>query len=125
MPDSRSFILVGHCRPDVFMLKTAVSRAVPDAQVEAINDEAALEEHLSSDSVLLVNRILDGRFSSEDGVALIGQVSGREDPPVSILISNYEDAQAEAVAVGALPGFGKTELYDGETAQILREAASG
>ena len=69
--------------------------------------------------------MLDGRFDFEDGIALIGQVSGREDPPVSILISNLADAQAESVAAGARPGFGKSQLYDGETAQILREAASG
>ena len=125
MPDSRSFILVGHCRPDVFMLKTVVSRAVPDAQVHAVNDEASLNGHLSAASVLLVNRVLDGRFSSEDGIALIGQVSGREDPPVSILISNFEDYQAEAVAAGAKRGFGKSDLYHDETAEILREAASG
>ena len=123
MPDSRSFILVGHCRPDVFMLKTVVSRAVPDARIEAVNDEAALNTHLRADSVLLVNRVLDGGFDLDNGIELIKQVSAGENGPVSILVSNFDEAQAEAIAAGARRGFGKGDLYHVDTAEILRGAA--
>ena len=43
--------------------------------------------------------------------------------PASPPISNYPEAQAEAVAAGALPGFGKAELHDPRTAELLRSAA--
>jgi len=123
MPDSRSFILVGHCRPDVFMLKTVVSRAVPEAEIHAVNDETSLNGHLSAGSVLLVNRVLDGGFNLDNGIELIKQVSAGENGPVSILVSNFDEAQAEAVAAGARRGFGKSDLYHAETSEILRRAA--
>ena len=39
-----------------------------------------------------------------------------------MLVSNYHDAQQAAVAVGAVPGFGKRELGTPKAAQLLREA---
>ena len=39
-----------------------------------------------------------------------------------MLVSDKPDAQAEAVAKGALPGFGKAGLRHPETAQRIRAA---
>jgi hypothetical protein len=39
-----------------------------------------------------------------------------------MLVSNYPDAQAAAVAAGALPGFGKREIGQPRVAQLIREA---
>ena len=39
-----------------------------------------------------------------------------------MLVSNYPDAQADAVANGALPGFGKRELGSPRVAELIREA---
>ena len=36
-----------------------------------------------------------------------------------MLVSNFEDAQAEAEAAGALPGFGKTQMYDPRTRERI------
>ena len=41
-----------------------------------------------------------------------------------MLVSNYPDAQAEAIAAGALPGFGKRELGSERVTKLLREALS-
>jgi hypothetical protein len=38
-----------------------------------------------------------------------------------MLVSNYGDAQADAVAIGALRGFGKVELRDPATRDRLAE----
>jgi two-component system, chemotaxis family, chemotaxis protein CheY len=63
--------------------------------------------------LVLVNRVLDGDGSS--GLDLIRAI--KADPELAgvpvMLVSNYEDAQAEAKAVGALPGFGKADLRHG------------
>jgi CheY-like chemotaxis protein len=59
---------------------------------------------------VLVNRVLDADGSS--GLELIRALKAEEqlrDVPV-LLVSNYEDAQAQAVQAGAVPGFGKAEL---------------
>ena len=106
------------------MLKTAVGRALPEATIVSVNDVDALGEYRTPASLLLVNRELDGGFDSRSGIELIQQVIQQDDPPVVMLISNYEDAQQEALAAGATLGFGKTQLYDQSTTQLLREAAS-
>jgi hypothetical protein len=38
----------------------------------------------------------------------------------AMLVSNYEDAQQEAVAAGAVPGFGKSALYGPLVAERVR-----
>jgi two-component system chemotaxis response regulator CheY len=62
-------------------------------------------------ALVLVNRVYDGDGSS--GMDLIRRMKG--DPTLQavpvMLVSNYEDAQEEAVAAGAAPGFGKSALY--------------
>ena len=123
MTESPTFVLVGHCGPDAHLLKSAVSRAVPEATIAMANDERKLKSHLHGGAVLLVNRELDGSFDAEDGVALIAGVMAGDDPPTAMLISNYADAQETAVAVGARPGFGKSAVYKESTKGLLRSAA--
>jgi hypothetical protein len=40
----------------------------------------------------------------------------------TMLVSNYPEAQQEALAAGALPGFGKRELSTPRVTQLLRNA---
>ena len=126
MSAAPGFVLVGHCGPDVFMLKTAVGRAFPGAGavVEMANDDHSIGAHVDAGRVLLVNRVLDGRFQSRSGVELIRSILSRQPGAVTMLVSNHEDAQEEAVAAGARPGFGKRELYDERTMQLLRDAVT-
>jgi CheY-like chemotaxis protein len=60
--------------------------------------------------LVLVNRVFDG--DGTPGVDLIRAI--KADPKLAaipvMLVSNYQDAQAEARALGALPGFGKADL---------------
>ena len=121
--EGRTVVLVGHCFPDRFMIKSAIKRAVPGSSLETVNEEKGLEPYLNGSAVLLVNRELDGTFVTDSGIELIEQVMKGDDPPVTILISNYEDAQTHAEAAGANPGFGKSDLYEARTVEILRTAA--
>ena len=104
------------------MLKTAVGRALPEASIVSVNDVDALSEYRTPETLFLVNRELDGRFHSQSGIVLIGEIAQQPDGPVMILISNLEDAQAQAVAAGAKPGFGKSQLYDKSTTDMLTGA---
>jgi len=106
------------------MLKTAVGRPIPGASIVFVNDADTLSEYLTSDSLLLVNRELDGQFDTQSGIDLISEVAQQTDGPVTMLISDLEDAQSQAVAAGAKPGFGKSQLYEESTAEILRESMS-
>ncbi|MCP4014124.1 MAG: hypothetical protein GY728_13550 [Phycisphaeraceae bacterium] len=114
---------VGHCTPDAWMLRTAVQRVLPDAEVHPVNDETELRERIAGSSgpmVLLVNRLLDGRFPHADGIELIEAHGGGA--VAAALISNLEASQASAEAVGGVAGFGKTALNDAGTAEKLRNA---
>jgi hypothetical protein len=42
--------------------------------------------------------------------------------PIPVLISNYPEAQAAAIAAGARPGFGKQSLYAEETKVAIKSA---
>lgn len=106
------------------MLASAMRRIVPESPVVIANDPDSLTSHLNDDAVLLVNRVLDGAFETESGTVLIKDISARANPPVMLLISNFESAQAEAVAAGARPGFGKSQLYQENTVSIMRSAVA-
>ena len=105
------------------MLRTAVQRVLPDADVHPVNDEDELRERIEGSTgpmVLLVNRLLDGRFPYGDGIELIEAHAGR--PVAALLISNLDESQAAAESAGAVIGFGKTALNDADTAAKLRDA---
>ncbi len=122
MRHPKTVVLVGHCSPDMFMLKTAVSRALPEATIVSVNDVDALGEYRTPEALLLVNRELDGRFHTQSGIDLISEITQQKDGPVTMLISDLQDAQAQAIAAGAKPGFGKTQLYDKSTTDLLTGA---
>ena len=122
MNRSRIFVLVGHCWADHTVLTSTLTGAVPDATIVRANDTAALDKQLNDHrdgTVLLVNRVLDGRFDTGSGVELIRQLAEGDAAPAMMLISDYPEAQAEAVAAGALEGFGKSQLRDPRTADKI------
>lgn len=71
-------------------------------------------------ALVLVNRQLDGDGSS--GVALIEKLQSLSPDVPMMLVSDKPDAQADAVAKGAIPGFGKSALRHPETTQRIQEA---
>jgi len=116
---NQTIALVGHCGPDMFMLTTAVQRIAPDATLVTVNDTTSLDAHVADGAVLLVNRVLDGMFESDDGIDLIRRVTNGDGNARALLISNLPEAQDAAIEAGAAPGFGKSQLYDASTAERL------
>lgn len=120
-----TFVLVGHCGPDTYLLKSAVQRAVPGAAVVSAESRAALESLVGAGSVLLINRVIEeDDFDTSSGIELIRWVRSLQGEPVALLISNHADAQAEAEAAGASQGFGKKEVNSARAADALRAAAT-
>jgi len=102
-------VLVGHCGIDRAMLGHTLRKLSGGIPVTNANDLRALEQAATSDSLLLVNRVLEHGLGTSSGLDLIRDLAGREHPPQMMLVSNYEDAQQQAVEAGALPGFGKAD----------------
>ena len=74
----------------------------------------------STFDLVLVNRVTDGDGTL--GIDLIRAM--KRDPQLAdlpvMLVSNYAWAQAEALSLGALPGFGKSELSSATTGERLQ-----
>lgn len=115
-------ILVGHCVPDSMFLTRFVRKHLDGAEVERVNTDTALAEVIIQPVVLLVNRVLDGRFADSSGQRVVEHAL--KGPSVPMLISNYEEAQQAACEAGALRGFGKAELGKPASAQRLLAVAA-
>jgi len=75
-------------------------------------------------ALVLVNRVTDADGTS--GLDLIRTM--KDDPALAsvpvMLVSNYPSAQQEARALGALPGFGKSDLDRPAATETLRPVLS-
>jgi two-component system chemotaxis response regulator CheY len=116
---------VGQCAADHFTL----SRLLRDrfgAEVDAADTPRDAFDQLRRHryDLVLVNRLLARDGSGQDLIARL-----KDDPSLGrvpvMLVSNFAEAQQQAVADGALPGFGKAALDDPETWQRLETALSG
>ena len=115
--------LIGHCGPDSSYLRMAISRAAPGVQVVFVDEARVLEREIEEGlDLLLFNRVLDWGFDSTEGVEVIRKLRADHPDLKIMLVSNYPEAQAAAVAAGALPGFGKRDIGSPRVTQLLRDA---
>jgi two-component system chemotaxis response regulator CheY len=102
---------VGQCGLDHGNISQTLRRAF-GAEVVGAHGAAEMLDLLQTGpfALVLVNRVFDADGSS--GLELIRRL--RAEPSLAevpvMLVSNYQDAQQEAVAAGARPGFGKASL---------------
>jgi len=119
---SRKTVLdVGNCGPDHTAI-SAMLRKHFDVEIlrsDQLSDTLAILGRQSVD-LILINRKLDIDYS--DGIDILRVIKASEsyrDIPV-MLITNYAEHQQQAIAVGAIQGFGKLELHAPETLERLR-----
>lgn len=115
-------ISAGNCDFDGPKIATLVSVCGGDCiDVSTVSElKTAIAEH--APALILFNRILD--LDQTQSIPLIAKMKADENYKQipMMLISNYEESQAEAVAAGALPGFGKNALEAPETAKLIKDA---
>jgi len=120
---SKRVVLVGHCGPDSSYLKLAITRAQRDLIVVFADDDAELAREIGKGvDLLMLNRVLDYGFDQTDGATMIAELRAKFPELKMMMVSNYPEAQAEAVAAGAVPGFGKRELGTERVTKLIREA---
>ena len=115
----RRVLLVGHCAADAWVLDRAVKEVFKGVEVESANDQSSIQ-NAGADELLLVNRVLDGRFNSAGGIDLIQRMKDNGSPAALMLISNFAESQDQAVEAGALPGFGKSDTGSQMMVDALR-----
>ncbi len=120
---SKKIALVGHCGPDSSYLRMAVSSADRSAQILSADDSGELSKVLEQGvDLLLLNREMPYGFDDAEGVGLIRKLRSKHPAVKLMLVSNYPEAQAAAIAAGAMPGFGKREIGTPRVLQVIREA---
>jgi hypothetical protein len=100
----------------------AVRRAVAEAEVVRLHDDHAVLNEASNGTLLLVNRAMEPGYHHSNGVDYIKHLRTNAPRARLMLVSNLPHAQNDAVAAGALPGFGKDNLMSAETTERLRSA---
>ena len=113
---------VGNCSPDHAAVRHLIEGNFADAQVVQVHgtEDALAALHSGPFDLIFVNRKLDQDYS--DGLEVIKRL--KADPvaksvPV-MLLTNFSEYQATAVAAGAELGFGKLEYDQPETLAKLR-----
>src|SRR6266704_2500716 len=115
--------LIGHCGPDISYLRMTISSAVKEVRILAADDDVELHHVLNEGAdLLLFNRELGYGFTDPEGVKIIQRLRAANPTLKMMLVSNYPDAQAAAIAAGALPGFGKREIGTKKVTELLRNA---
>jgi CheY-like chemotaxis protein len=118
---AKRVLSVGQCAADHSLLSRTFQQAFA-AEVVGVDTNVEALEKLRRElfALVLVNRVFDADESS--GLEFIEQVKGDADLqalPI-MLVSNYEEAQTQAVEAGALPGFGKAALGAPQTIERLK-----
>ncbi len=113
---------IGQCNADHERIAQVLSRDF-DVNIERAHsfDEAIQKALDTPFDLILINRILDADGTL--GMAILHELKSQPSTaeiPVMI-VSNYEETQADAVAAGAEGGFGKSALDDSETKQALSQ----
>jgi two-component system chemotaxis response regulator CheY len=121
MPTKRVLSL-GQCGADHASISWVLESGCGAEVIPAATADEALTLLRDGDfDLVLVNRVLD--YDGDSGVDFIARLKADEAlqaVPV-MLVSNYEDAQEQAVKGGALPGFGKSSLRHPQTVARLKE----
>lgn len=117
----KKVLSIGQCNADNQQIGTMLkSNFSVEFEMADTRHDAIPKIQNQNFDLVLVNRILDA--NGEEGMDIIREF--HSDPkfkslPV-MLVSNFEDSQKAAVAIGARPGFGKAAINDEATLEILK-----
>ena len=115
----QTVISVGQCGYDNSRIRSLIRSIDSTVEIKETDSHQETMEVLASlgeAALVLVNRVFD--MDGASGMEFISQLKSKESEFAAIpvmLVSNYEKSQAEAIANGAISGFGKSELQSVET----------
>ena len=112
---------IGQCSYDDSRIGHVVRKAL-GATLDRADDPEEARRMMSAKKydLVLVNRVFDAGTGM--GVDFIAETTRSGNAPPIMLVSDYADAQAAAVANGAVMGFGKASIADPRVTELLRNA---
>jgi CheY-like chemotaxis protein len=123
---AKRVLSVGQCAADHSRISYTFQQAFAAEVVSVDTTVEALEKlRRETFALVLVNRVFD--IDGALGLEFIKQVKGDEalSPTPVMLVSNYLDAQKQAIEAGATPGFGKAELGAVQMVQRVKSVLGG
>src|SRR3954466_5666392 len=122
-PNMPSILNIGQCNIDGPRMESLFKHKLHARVLSADNLHDA-QAILSDEPVdiVLVNREL--AFDSASGIDVIDALRRAGCRAPIMLVSDHEDAQEEAMQAGAVRGFGKSQLEDPATLELIREAVA-
>jgi CheY-like chemotaxis protein len=120
--DRKRVLSLGQCWADHAAINGMIEQHFQAELVPAeVAKEAIAQLQAGRFDLVLVNRIVDADGAS--GLEIIKQL--KQDSKLGqipvMLVTNYQQYQQEAMAAGAVPGFGKAQLAQPETIERLRK----
>jgi CheY-like chemotaxis protein len=118
---TKTVIDCGNCGPDYNSIRKLMQSQFDAVVIQTHGLEDTLEQLAQRKvDLVTVNRKLDRDYT--DGMEVIrGIKADRRFAEVPVmLITNYEEYQAEAIAAGAVRGFGKLSVSDPATVALLK-----
>ena len=117
----KTVVLVGHCGADSSYLKLTVKQADPEATIAGAHSADELKKLLDGGAdLVLFNRQVDYGFSSYEGLDIIREFLRSHPKARMMMVTNYPEVQAAAIAAGAVPGFGKRELGSQRVKDLMK-----
>ena len=118
MADAKRILDVGQCGVDGPRIGRFLARQGYTVDRAHTLEEAVALAGQKTYDLVLVNRIMN--LDRSPGMEVIKAVLKAKPQQQVMLVSDRPEAQAEAVALGALRGFGKAMLEDAATEELLR-----
>ncbi len=115
----KNALIVGHCDLDHPQITSLLEKNF-SAKVTRLKQLKRAMEYLEEQDycLVIINRI--GAFDQESGLELIKKIKddGRFKVPL-MMVTNYKDQMDKALEAGAVPGYGKDNLHDKATIELL------
>ena len=117
---TKKVLSVGQCAMDHGSISRVLRGRLGAEVTAAASADAALSAlRQGGYSLVLVNRVFDA--DGDSGLEFIRKLASEPTRVPVMLVSNFADAQAQAVEAGAEQGFGKAALDEPQTIERLRE----
>jgi len=116
---SYRLLSVGQCNFDEPQIQSAL-RQIKGVTIDSAASADQTWNCLAASryDLILLNRIFDA--TGESGLELIKELKEKFPEVAMMLVSNYPDAQNEALKLGAVQGFGKKDLKSSSPEKLVR-----
>lgn len=111
---------VGNCAYDQSNLQRVLKQHFR-VEIDSADDAVSARKMINENdyNIVLINRVFDS--NNESGIEFIKQLKKNESEIPVMLISNFDEYQQQAMAEGAVQGFGKSSIGRPEFVELMMQ----